>query len=537
MLRESEEKYRLIVQRSHDGIAIIQDNRISFINRALAEMTGFPEDLFIGKPFLDFIWPEDRDRVREAYANPFCGDRLGQNQELRLTTAKGEALRALLSVAPIPWEGSPAVVALLSDITPLKKTEAELREKTEELERYFSSSLDLLCIADTDGHFLRVNSQWEEILGYPVSELEGRRFLDFVHPDDIDATLAALSKLRDQEEVLNFENRYLSHDGTYRWIEWRSKPRGSTIYAVARDITIRKRAMEALAESEDRFRKFFLSSPVSILIHDSVTGDVVDANPKAWEAYGLGSLEELKAYKIWLEPPFSAEDAREWIRKTLSEGNQRVEWKSRRKNGEIFWEEVTLTSLVIDGVRRILSTAIDITERKKVREELYRVSILDPLTGLYNRRFIFERLEIVITEYQRVRSDFSVALIDLDFFKRINDSRGHQAGDFVLKEFAGLLKAGVRPYDLVGRYGGEEYIIISEHTDIAQTETIIARIRDTVRRHSFVYQGETMKMTFSAGIAHSEEVSGSLTPDLLIESADKRLYTAKERGRDQICAR
>jgi PAS domain S-box-containing protein len=81
-------------------------------------MTGFPEDLFIGKPFLDFIWPEDRDRVREAYANPFCGDRLGQNQELRLTTAKGEALRALLSVAPIPWEGSPAVSRLLSDITP-----------------------------------------------------------------------------------------------------------------------------------------------------------------------------------------------------------------------------------------------------------------------------------------------------------------------------------------------------------------------------------------------------------------------------------
>jgi PleD family two-component response regulator len=105
-----------------------------------------------------------------------------------------------------------------------------------------------------------------------------------------------------------------------------------------------------------------------------------------------------------------------------------VEWKSRRKNGEIFGEEVTLTSLVIDGVRRILSTAIDITERKKVREELYRVSILDPLTGLYNRRFIFERLEIVITEYQRVRSDFSVALIDLDFFKRINDSGAIRRG-------------------------------------------------------------------------------------------------------------
>jgi PAS domain S-box-containing protein len=102
------------------------------------------------------------------------------------------------------------------------RDEAALRAKTEELERYFTNSLDLLCIADTDGFFRRLIPEWERTLGYPLAELEGRRFLDFIHPDDMGATLAALHKLSSREHVLNFVNRYRHQDGSYPWIEWRS---------------------------------------------------------------------------------------------------------------------------------------------------------------------------------------------------------------------------------------------------------------------------------------------------------------------------
>lgn len=157
----------------------------------------------------------------------------------------------------------------------LKNQKENLREALikqeqteEELERYFESSLDLLCIANTDGVFIRLNPEWEKVLGYPVSELEGCSFMDFVHEDDKAATLDAIGRLEDQEEVLSFVNRYRCRDGSYRWIEWRSKPMGLYIYAVARDITERKEHQEEIRIREERFQKTFNLIPDMISIHD-----------------------------------------------------------------------------------------------------------------------------------------------------------------------------------------------------------------------------------------------------------------------------
>lgn len=121
------------------------------------------------------------------------------------------------------------------------------RKKAEQaLEDYFQSSLDLLCIADSEGRFVRLNPQWEQVLGYRREELEGRPFFDLVHPGDMAATKQAMEQLLRQQPLLNFENRYRSRDGSYRWIEWRAQPRGRFVYAAARDITERKRMEQEL---------------------------------------------------------------------------------------------------------------------------------------------------------------------------------------------------------------------------------------------------------------------------------------------------
>ncbi len=287
----------------------------------------------------------------------------------------------------------------------------EEKERSNELERFFSVNLDLLCIADTEGNFIKTNKAWEDILGYTSDELDNSKFLDFVHPEDIDATLLTMSRLDGQEKVLNFVNRYRGRDGSYHYIEWRSHPYGKLIYAAARDIT----------------------------------------------------------------------------------------------------------------------------ERIKNEERIKEISIRDPLTNIYNRRYIFERLEGVISEFLRNGKAFSVSILDIDFFKKINDEYGHIAGDFILKEFAAIISNNLRPYDLFGRYGGEEFIIVSLNSKREQSCSTIERILGLVRGKVFAYNDIEIKFTFSAGISDSPEFEKRrLTTEMIIETADNRLYMAKGSGRNRI---
>ncbi|MBB5283087.1 PAS domain S-box-containing protein [Rhabdobacter roseus] len=135
-------------------------------------------------------------------------------------------------------------IGTFSDIT------AEIKEK-EKLERFFSVNLDLLCIADSEGNFVKVNKAWETILGYPSAELEQKKFYEFIHPDDLPATHATMQKLARQEKVHHFTNRYRTKDGSFRYIEWCSHPYGDLIYASARDITERRLAEEELNVHKD----------------------------------------------------------------------------------------------------------------------------------------------------------------------------------------------------------------------------------------------------------------------------------------------
>jgi PAS domain S-box-containing protein len=131
------------------------------------------------------------------------------------------------------------IAGLWVQIRRKRTAEESLRQKTEELDQFFNLSLELLCIANTDGYFMRLNPAWERSLGHSMEELLAKRFLDFVHPDDLDRTHKAVSTLASQQKVIQFENRYRCKNGTYRWLEWTAVPAGTLIYAAARDVTER----------------------------------------------------------------------------------------------------------------------------------------------------------------------------------------------------------------------------------------------------------------------------------------------------------
>ena len=252
-----------------------------------------------------------------------------------------------------------------------RRAEETLRRRKDELDAFFNVTLDLLCIADTDGNFKLLNAAWERTLGYTRDELMAKKFLDFVHPDDIAVTREAVSRLVSQQEVINFVNRYRCKDGAYRWIEWRSAPAGKLIYAAARDITERKQANEALQRNEQVLRLFVEHSPAAIAMFDHEMKYIV-ASRRFLIDYNLGEQHVVgrSHYEVFPDIP---ERWKEVHRRCLAGAVEKSEEESfPRADGKMDWVRWEIrpwyeTQGKIGGI--ILFSEV-ITERKRAEEEL-----------------------------------------------------------------------------------------------------------------------------------------------------------------------
>jgi len=168
------------------------------------------------------------------------------------------------------------------------------------------------------------------------------------------------------------------------------------------------------------------------------------------------------------------------------------------------------------------------------QRQMSESALRDGLTKAFNKRFFTERLE---SEYQyAVRHDtpLSLLFLDIDHFKRINDQRGHQAGDYVLVELAALVTSALRAEDIFARYGGEEFAIISRGTDIAEGTALAERLRRSVEEHEFVFDGQRLAVTISMGVARAPR-AGVTSPAELVTLADDTMYEAKRSGRNRVC--
>jgi PAS domain S-box-containing protein len=271
LIKTSEENFRTIFEEGKFGIVLVDANFAYIqVNPAFASMVGYSVEELISNSYTNLTHPDDLPENQRNAEALWRGEIPYYKTEKRYIRKDGRGVWAYIAVSLIrDNEGMPRYyLTIIEDITERKRAAEAFKEKTKELEGYFNSSLDLLCIADTDGNFLRLNPEWEHVLGYPVEELEGKRFLDFVHPQDLDPTLQAISVLSSQEKILNFTNRYRSRDGTYKWIEWRARPQGSLIYAVARDITERKQAEKSSQESETNLQAILGSTNDIIASYD-----------------------------------------------------------------------------------------------------------------------------------------------------------------------------------------------------------------------------------------------------------------------------
>lgn len=173
-----------------------------------------------------------------------------------------------------------------------------------------------------------------------------------------------------------------------------------------------------------------------------------------------------------------------------------------------------------------------VSRLQESQKQLKQLSVTDELTGLRNRRYIMERLEDEFQRARRTGNPMGLIMLDLDFFKQINDMHGHQFGDLVLKAVASRMRSSIREYDLLGRIGGEEFFIVSPEAEVEETLGIAERIREFVRGEAISDGKREVNITISAGVTMLKEHDRDI--DVLFSRADSALYSAKQQGRDRV---
>jgi diguanylate cyclase (GGDEF)-like protein/PAS domain S-box-containing protein len=553
-LRASEARFRALFKQNHDGVFIIGlDGRTQDANQRAAEMLGYSiEELKEGKDRESLASPNTPSE--NSFARVLAGEHIPIFERM-FRKKDGSTFPVEINLELVHDEdGTPLhVQSIIRDITERKQTEQALHEKKQELDRFFSTSLDLLCIADTEGFFRRLNLEWENTLGYSLDELQSRQFLDFVHPEDLDSTLDAISQLESQQSIINFENRFRCKDGSYRWIEWRSKTFGKNIYAAARDVTKRRKIEEALRESEKRYRSLFNQTHDAVFILD-MEGRHLQTNQRAADLLGY-SLEEIKNLSVYETSGDREASIQTLERLKAGEIIRPYEQIFRKKDGQLLPVEINL-ELVCDEVGlpiHIQSVVRDITLRKQhetdmqaaneqlqkqlleiqsLQEALREQALRDSLTGLYNRHYLEEIMPKEIARAQRSKKNFSVVILDLDNLKTINDTYGHiKGGDQAIKTLADTLKHMSRKSDILFRYAGDEFLILLYDTPAQIAFRRVNQWLNTVQKISIIAENRQFSISFSAGIAEFSALDTN-GEDILIR-ADQALYQAKQNGRNQ----
>ena len=169
-------------------------------------------------------------------------------------------------------------------------------------------------------------------------------------------------------------------------------------------------------------------------------------------------------------------------------------------------------------------------------KELYKMAIIDPVTNIYNKRFFVERLKEEFSHSKRAKFSLSLLMVDIDFFKKVNDTYGHLAGDMILHEISKIIKGMIRNEDVLARYGGEEFVAILRGTNKTGAFTLAERIRQKVAAAPILFEDQKIPITISIGVASLDETKPHASPEDFVKDADEKLYQSKQSGRNKTTA-
>jgi diguanylate cyclase (GGDEF)-like protein/PAS domain S-box-containing protein len=290
-------------------------------------------------------------------------------------------------------------------------------------------------------------------------------------------------------------------------------------------------SFESLLLTDERLRAFNETVPAGILIVAVEDGRVLFSNRFFNEVLGFEGAGILG--HGWRELFVDPDDRERMLVRFIEQGEVRnFELRLRRPDGRLVWGLASLSEIPIRGEDLLLFAFVDITALKEAEEEIRRLANHDALTGLRTLRSFRDLVEEALARARRERSEFAILFVDLDRFKPVNDTFGHEAGDFVLKDVARRLHACVRATDTVGRIGGDEFVVLAEKVSVRLARKIATRIVAAMELPFVLPDGEEVRIGASLGIALYPRHGDGL--DSLMKAADDAMYRVKRTTRGAL---
>jgi len=562
-LHDSEERYRSTFEQAAVGMLHTSlDGRILRCNARFAEIIGYPHNEIAGITFQQITAPEDLDKSNgvlkrmTAAAVDATGPSVWEKRYLRKDGSR-TWVKMTVSIQR-DADGTPLhYITVVEDINARKAAEESLTSASEALrtseERYrtiFQMSINAVTINRvSDDAYVEVNQEFCDITGYDRQEIIGRTPLEigiWANPQD---QMNLVKELSLNPVCPKLEAQFRKKDGTVIWglmaaslIELNGVP---CVLCVTQDISAAKAAegrltaaTEALRVSEERYRTAFQTSLDAININRLDDGKYIECNMaflkimgyEREEVIGMTSTE----LAIWADPR-DRNNLAAMLHQNLS--CRDFEARFRKKNGEVFWGLMSASVFELDGVPCILSMTRDISDAKAAEDKIRNLAFYDSLTSLPNRRLLLERLRQTLADSAPDRRMQALFHVDLDKFKTLNETLGHQTGDLLLQEAALRLTSCIGEDGTVARLGGDEFLVMLEKRSAtaegaaALATELGAKMLVTLSQ-PYLLAGHACRSTASIGVAVFGDSPD--TADEVLQQADIALDQAKTAGRNTL---
>jgi diguanylate cyclase (GGDEF)-like protein/PAS domain S-box-containing protein len=524
-LTDSEQNLQALLDAAPIPLVLtrVSDHTVVYANARAATLFDLPVEEIKGKDASSF-WIDKKQR--QSFLSVLLSKGRVDDLEIQLRTWKDRIFWARINAQAVRFRGELTLLAGMVDVTEQRQARQNLRSIFE------SAPVALVLSRQADGTVVEANQRAADLFELTVDEARGQAAPNFwVHPEDRERLRA---EVKATGRVQRLEAELRTSKGKTFWGEVSAASADSNgqpaLIVGVGDISARRRAEEALRRSEHTLRTLLDAAPNPLVVTRLEDGVLRYCNEPAAAMFEL-SVAECVGRRA---PDFYVDAAeREKFVQALRKNGDVTGFSAqlRTSSGRPFWALMNAKTFDLEGEAVFMVGFAELTAQKELEERLRTQAITDGLTGAFNRRHFFELGESELERAERYGRSTSLAMLDIDHFKTINDELGHAAGDAALRALVLVLRKELRNADVIARIGGEEFALLFPETPLAAASATAERVRRTIAERRFEGLPADGRLTVSAGVAQRRprESLGDF-----LKRADQAMYQAKSGGRNRV---